>query len=531
MIFQVNKSFIGYNEDIGIHVFDYFQYIFSIISEILKNNNISINIILGNCYESFNNTLKTIKIYINYEHTLVLKGGRDSEGAPQGKIKTNDQDNYLVRIDNLHDTYQADIVIEYSMPNIENIITSTLYPEISKKLVYIAPALYQQKWEIVNREINVLTTFIRTCEPRRARLLENIKLKNITHINVNYCFEKKRLEELYCNTKILINIHQTDHHHTFEELRVLPALLCGCIVICEDSPLKELIPYHKYLIWVKYDEIVETCIEVQNNYEYYYNKIFSTFTPLNIYNVRPEGVKLEIQSQQLLINELNYLYRTNYNELKLKIIPTYIYIHICCINNYIEVFEYFMNYIRESGLYDYVKEIRCCILGNYDEYLFSDKKIKIHAKSENIQLYEVFTINKLHEDCKNEEFNFLYLHTKGVSRQPTSLFVKSWTEYMCYFNIRYYKKCIELLEENDSVGVNLKDEPVCHYAGNFWWSKSEYINKLDKCKYVCHNSPEFWLTEQKIGKHIGLWYTDCPFYSEHYRKEEYENKEFIPYKM
>jgi hypothetical protein len=101
-----------------------------------------------------------------------------------------------------------------------------------------------------------------------------LKLKNISHTNVNDCFEKKRLEQLYCNTKILINIHQTDHHHTFEELRVLPALLCGCIVICEDSPLKELVPYHKYLIWVKYDEIVEKCIEIQNNYDFYYNKLF-----------------------------------------------------------------------------------------------------------------------------------------------------------------------------------------------------------------------------------------------------------------
>jgi hypothetical protein len=72
MIFQVNKSFIGYNENIAIYVHDYFKYIISIISKILNdNNNISINVIVGNCNDSFNNELKTIKIYINYEHTLV----------------------------------------------------------------------------------------------------------------------------------------------------------------------------------------------------------------------------------------------------------------------------------------------------------------------------------------------------------------------------------------------------------------------------------------------------------------------------
>ncbi len=274
MIFQVNKSFIGYNENIAIYVHDYFKYIISVISKILNDNNISINVIVGNCYDSFNNELKTIRIYINYEHTLVKKGGRDSQGAPEGIIKTTDLDNYLVRIDNLNGMNEADIIIEYSCPNIENIKSSKLYPELSNKLVYIAPALYEQIFTIRERKINILTTFIRTHEPRRFRLIEDLKQNNINHINVNDCFEKNCLKELYCNTKILINIHQTDHHHTFEELRVLPALLCGCIVICEESPLKELVPYHKYLIWVKYDEIVEKCIEVQNNYDYYYNTIF-----------------------------------------------------------------------------------------------------------------------------------------------------------------------------------------------------------------------------------------------------------------
>lgn len=228
-----------------------------------------------------------------------------------------------------------------------------------------------------------------------------------------------------------------------------------------------------------------------------------------------------------MIDKIN---NTNYNSLKSKLLASYIYIHVCCINNYKDVFTYLINYIKKSGLYDEVKEIRCCILGEYDESIFIDKKITIHAVSNDINLYEVFTINRLYEDCKKEQFNVLYLHTKGVSK-PTNVFVKSWVDYMCYFNINHYKKCIELLEENDSVGVNLKDEGVCHYAGNFWWSKSEYINKLDECKYTCYNSPEFWLTEQKIGKYIGLWYTNCPFYSEHYYKDQYENKEIIPYRI
>ena len=81
-----------------------------------------------------------------------------------------------------------------------------------------------------------------------THLLNQIKQKGITYINVNNCFEKDKLQTLYKNTKILINIHQTDHHHTFEELRVLPALQCGVLVICEHSPLSNLIPGNDYII-------------------------------------------------------------------------------------------------------------------------------------------------------------------------------------------------------------------------------------------------------------------------------------------
>ena len=113
-----------------------------------------------------------------------------------------------------------------------------------------------------------------------------------------------------------------------------------------------------------------------------------------------------------------------------------IYIHVCCINNYQQIFEYLMYCIKASGLYNNIQEIRCCILGNYNPGLFKDEKIKIHAVSPTIELYEIFTINQLYEDCKHENMNVLYLHTKGVTK-PYNINVKSWVDYLCYFNIFY----------------------------------------------------------------------------------------------
>jgi len=293
MIYKINDSIIIYDDYIAFYVREYYNYIFLLIEKIIKELNLKINIILGfqninidNIPSEFKNN-KTIRIGINYEHTLVKKGGRDSFNAPEGKIKTKDDENYLVRVTNYNNNIINDFIIDYSIPNIINVKESNLFEDYSEKIIYIAPMLYEKKWKIKERNINCLTTFINTNEPRRINLLNEIKNQNISHININNCFDSKELEKLYLNTKILINIHQTEHHHTFEELRVLPAILCGVLVICEDSPLKEKIPYHEFIIWTNYENILSKTMEVSKNYYLYYNKIFKNndiFSKLNELN-------------------------------------------------------------------------------------------------------------------------------------------------------------------------------------------------------------------------------------------------------
>ena len=65
-----------------------------------------------------------------------------------------------------------------------------------------------------------------------------------------------------------------------EELRVLPALTCGVIVIAEESPLKEHIPYNDLIIWTPYDNIIEKIKDVIEHYEEYHSKIFNNNTQL-----------------------------------------------------------------------------------------------------------------------------------------------------------------------------------------------------------------------------------------------------------
>jgi hypothetical protein len=246
---------------------NYYTYIISIIKQIMDSTKKTISI----DYNNFD--INNINIHINLEHTLVKQGGRGiNSNAELSQIKYNNIP-YTIRITNEDSWKKSNIVIDYSMPNIINVEYSK-DSNIINKQIYIPPILYEFNPHSSKRDINVLTTFINIYEPRRFMLINSLQENNIPHININNCFTLENNNKLLKNTKIILNIHQTEHHDTFEELRCLPALLCGTLVISEDSPLKEHIPYKDYIIWTSFDDINTTIIEVLNNYQEYYNKIF-----------------------------------------------------------------------------------------------------------------------------------------------------------------------------------------------------------------------------------------------------------------
>jgi hypothetical protein len=212
----------------------------------------------------------------------------------------------------------------------------------------------------------------------------------------------------------------------------------------------------------------------------------------------------------------------------------YIYIHVCCINNWKDVLDQLYNNIKSSGLHDVVERIKCNILCKpetkedvemyFSELLLADAKLELLGITCNISLYETPTINLLHAHATDseEEFNVLYLHTKGVTR--TSVSVNDWINYMIYFNIIKHKTCIDRLADHDAVGVNLVNVFQLHYSGNFWWSKSSFIRKLKRCEHTHYNSPEFWLTEGKNGNFLSLWDSNIIHYNERYEEDKYKPK-------
>ena len=178
--------------------------------------------------------------------------------------------------------------------------------------------------------------------------------------------------------------------------------------------------------------------------------------------------------------------------------------------------------IKKAGLYDAVDEIRLGILGDIN-LVVADPKLKIRGKSTDLSQYETFTLNLLHSDATSEDFQVLYLHTKGVSKPGNLINIGSWTNYLSHFNIDRWSECCALLTKNHCVGVNLLPEPKPHYSGNFWWSCASYIRCLKPCVQDTYYAPEFWIGSGN-GSKVALWNSNCRHYLVPYPETEYKDK-------
>lgn len=210
----------------------------------------------------------------------------------------------------------------------------------------------------------------------------------------------------------------------------------------------------------------------------------------------------------------------------------YIYIHVCCVNNWAQVFESILFKIRDSGLYKRIDKIRCCVLGYPLEHvhLFRDPKIEVLQTNPNTDLFEPFTLNRLYADARDakEPFRVLYLHTKGVRYSGMNPNVIDWVNYLCYFNIYHYSLCMEILDAGFStVGVNLQNQPALHYSGNFWWATSTHIANVGPCIFKEYLSPEVWITEKILGKHACIAQSNVDHYKDPYPPEKYVNTDII----
>lgn len=155
----------------------------------------------------------------------------------------------------------------------------------------------------------------------------------------------------------------------------------------------------------------------------------------------------------------------------------------------------------------------------------------------NLKLAEKFTLSHLHKIAhRTSDSKFWYIHTKGVSKDNKNTYY--WRKYMEYFIIEKYEECIKCLDEYDICGVDWFPSDIkafakawgsaqmdAIFAGNFWWTRSEYVKKIDLKAMMKggYYAPEhsFIGTANPKAKSLHNSYTNM--YSRPYPPEKYRN--------
>jgi len=216
---------------------------------------------------------KIRKVVLQLEHTI-LSSYHAQDNYVASPLKGGTQ--FLVRLLGPIAGFKASSsIIEYSRSNIAHIEESSFSELYRAKVVYIAPLLGLASGgvEISPRETPTVHTMFGSPDlGRRKELVEELRRKGLKIENLR---EYRDLSQAFSRVGILLNIRQFSHFHTLEELRVLPAILNGVIVVTEPSERLEQVPYRNFLISAPVEEWPKLIPRLQNSYWAVWDKMFS----------------------------------------------------------------------------------------------------------------------------------------------------------------------------------------------------------------------------------------------------------------
>jgi hypothetical protein len=177
--------------------------------------------------------------------------------------------------------------------------------------------------------------------------------------------------------------------------------------------------------------------------------------------------------------------------------------------------------LKESGLLDACSRLLVGIVGaavtpTLDNIVAHPKTTVVNrAESGN----EEVTTSRLKEfaDQSSAPCRIFYMHARGITHDPQSATGRAhddWTRMMEFFTITRWRKAVEVLNSHHTAGCEMWGYPhrtrvgdfSFHYAGNFWWTTSDYVKKLDSpMLYVPNRSlvSEDWILKL-AGKGISI---------------------------
>jgi len=208
------------------------------------------------------------------------------------------------------------------------------------------------------------------------------------------------------------------------------------------------------------------------------------------------------------------------------------FFHVATIGKYQEIVNEVFHLLDKSGLYDKLHRVFVNIAGQEKVVINfrNNQKIKILPERAPLNKFEFSTLDLIKLYSERKESNILYIHTKGAGSPPNPC-IDDWRHYMLHYNICKYDRALELLKENDAVGVDLSFVPTKHFSGNIWWSKTSHINSLPNAIDLPiilseRHKAEFWICSKEDGSYASMHQSNINVYERHlhrYEKSKYED--------
>lgn len=169
---------------------------------------------------------------------------------------------------------RADQIIEYSIANQINVLNSPLSRLYFNKSHYIAPLIGRLGTRLTARqEFKVVTMFGQPELGRRGKTLGKLRRSGVQVTNLRN-FEDYRLAFEDC--AVLINLGQKGYLQTPEELRILPALLEGVLVVTEENRFLDQLPYRDFLIATPLADLPDTLTQIRAGYNQIWTATFTS---------------------------------------------------------------------------------------------------------------------------------------------------------------------------------------------------------------------------------------------------------------
>jgi len=331
---------------------------------------------------------------------------------------------------------------------------------------------------------------------------------------------------------------ENNEEYNFMTEKIWEPLLCNCLCFYWGCPnLKDYINPLSYIQldmddFEKSFEIVKHAIQ---------NNLWEERLPiiveerqkvLDYYNFCPTVERIIASAKNTTFKETMQMYDDYLlNLVQGKTLQNVCFIHSCHLKEKgTESLDNLLKQINDSGLSEKLDLIIIINIGiDIDTFKYeTSNKIKLINYSQNTQLWEIPTLKLMHYFSLQQQnkVKILYLHTKGITYNKGMVIydnVQDWINYMMYWLVEKHDECIELLKHYNTVGVNYMSEPHKHWSGNYWWSTSKHISKLDVSKLVEKHDAEWWCNSRNETNHYELHNSKIDHYQQSYKKEEYAN--------